>query len=465
MLGCRGRGAVVALSAVLMASCAARKPEVSPQFREAMTEFEWKAARAVTEGLEQQTISPEEEAAKRAARMTQLAPGEPIWIQSGKSRILMLKHPVRRVSIANPDLASIVVLGPYSLMINAKAVAGPQGAAAPYGGAGGVNIQMGGIQGGTTISATPLTPQPNLAETTLAIWSEGEGVDVHTLTIADFIDQQVQLEVTVAELDRTALEEHGIDFRILQNDFFAAGYLGGAGGALPGYPFPTQPLLPLRFGTDSPTYAFVLPNEDVAAFLQIIEKEGMATVLARPTLMAMSGQNAVFQAGGEIPIRISNAFTANVEYKPFGTIVNFVPRVSEEGDIMLTVTPEVSAPDFSNEVEGIPTFKTRRASTSARLRNGQTLVVGGLLQTVRQEQVSGVPYLKDIPILGYVFRTTRYSNEVTDLLVIVKPRLVQPLPVGTRLPLPTDTGPMTKEEARTKPSPAEATRPRLPGVP
>ena len=465
MLGCRGRGVAVVLSAVLASSCAARKPEVSSQFREAMTKFEAKAARAVTESIEQQTISPEEEAAKRAARTAQLTPGEPIWIQSGKSRILTMKYPVRRVSIANPDLASIVVLGPYSIMINAKAVAGAPGAAGPSGGAGGVQIQMGGIQGGTTAGAAPLTPQPNVAETTVAIWSEGQGPDVHTLTIADFIDQQVMLEVTVAELNRTALEEHGIDFRILQNDFFAAGFLGGAGGAIPGLIFPSQPLLPLAFGSNSPTYGFVLPNEDVAAFLKILETEGLATILAQPTLLAMSGQNAVFQSGGEIPIRISTGFTATVQFKPFGTIVNFVPRVSEEGDIMLTVTPEVSQPDFSNEVEGIPTFKTRRASTSTRLRNGQTLVVGGLLQTIRQESVTGVPYLKDIPLLGYVFRSTRYSNDVTDLLVIVKPRLVHALPVGTQLPLPSDTGPMTSGEACTKASPAEATRPRLPGVP
>jgi len=310
-----------------------------------------------------------------------------------------------------------------------------------------------------------LTPPPNVAETTIAIWSGGQGPDVHTLTIADFINEQVQLEVTVAELDRTALEEHGIDFRVLQNDFFAAGFLGGGGGVIPGQIFPSQPLLPLQFGTTAPTYAFVWPNEDVAVFLKILETEGLADVLAQPTLLAMSGQNAVFQSGGEIPIQMSTAFTAGVQFKPFGTIVNFLPRVSEEGDIMLTVTPELSQPDFTQEVQGVPTFKTRRASTTARLRNGQTMVVGGLLQTIRQETQSGVPYLKDIPFLGYAFRSTSYSSQTNELIVIVKPRLVQPLPVGTRLPLPTDTGPMTREEARTKVSPAEVTQPRLPGAP
>ncbi|MFM9587386.1 hypothetical protein ACKI11_47790, partial [Streptomyces caniscabiei] len=90
-------------------------------------------------------------------------------------------------------------------------------------------------------------------------------------------------------------------------------------------------------------------------------------------------------------------FTTAVVFKGFGTIVTFVPRVSEEGDIMLTVTPEVSEPDFSSPIEGLPTFRTRRASTATRLKNGETLMIGGLLQSERTQSVRGVPYLQDIP--------------------------------------------------------------------
>ena len=176
----------------------------------------------------------------------------------------------------------------------------------------------------------------------------------------------------------------------------------------------------------------------------------------------MSGQNAVFQVGGEIPIRIVSGFAATVEYKPFGTLVNFVPRVSDEGDILLTVTPEVSEPDFSQKVDDVPTFRTRRTSTSTRLRNGQTLVIGGLLQNSRTETVSGVPYLKDIPGLGFAFRRTLYRNNTTELVVAVTPRLVKPMPAGTQIALPTDRGPLTFDEIRTQPEPAEVTRPRIP---
>ena len=126
-----------------------------------------------------------------------------------------------------------------------------------------------------------------------------------------------------------------------------------------------------------------------------------------------------------------SGFAADVQFKPFGTLVNFIPRVSDEGDIVLTVTPEVSQPDFANQVEGVPSFITRRASTSARLRNGETLVVGGLLQDRRVERVRGIPYLMNIPLLGYVFRNTSFDREKTEMLVIVTPRLTTPMAPGT----------------------------------
>jgi pilus assembly protein CpaC len=190
----------------------------------------------------------------------------------------------------------------------------------------------------------------------------------------------------------------------------------------------------------------------------------MATILAQPKILALSGQYAVFQVGGEIPIRIISSFVAQVEFKPFGTLVNFLPRVSEEGDIILTVTPEVSQPEFNNRVEGIPTFRTRRASTTARLGDGETLVIGGLMQTQKLEEVRGVPYLQDIPIAGFAFRNTTYVDEVTELMVIVTPHIVNPIPAGESLALPTDRPPLTNEEIRTKPEPEKASRPRFPGL-
>src|SRR2546426_7549670 len=201
------------------------------------------------------------------------------------------------------------------------------------------------------------------------------------------------------------MEEFGIDFATAAPSFASQNFGGAAAvGARAGITGMTSAIAGLPVGTAglSPTYFFHLPKEDISVLIQWLQAEGLATILAQPKLVAMSGQNAVFQVGGEIPIRIATGFAADVVFKPFGTIVTFVARISDEGDILLTVTPEVSSPDFAHQVETIPSFITRRVSTATRLRNGETLVIGGLLQRTRNELVTGVPYLQDIPVIGYV---------------------------------------------------------------
>ena len=413
--------------------------------------------RNLAKRLESQILSPAEEAAQRQARAGDgiLQPGEPIWVQAGKSRVIQVARPIKRISIGNPDAAGVVVLGPRSLLINAKEIEGRERAAGSVG----------------TINGMTLTPEPRLIETSLVIWDgDDTSYDTHSLVIADFINQQVMLDVTVAELRRTAMEQYGIDVRVFQKDFISSYFMGGGAGPGAGIlrTVPTQgnqPLLPLTLRGDAPTYAFILPNQNITAFIQALENENLATVLAQPRIVAMSGQHAVFQVGGEIPIRISSGFATDIVFKPFGTLVTFVPRVSEEGDIQLTVTPEVSQPDFANTVEGIPSFITRRASTSTRMRSGQTLVIGGLLQKARAEELQGVPYLKDLPGLGYLFRTTNHEDVITEMMVVVTAHLVQPMVSGTQVGLPTDRGPLTREEVKTQANPAEVTRPRIPGAP
>lgn len=457
MRGRKRRSAwLVAVLAGTVAACTSPKHGgLSPDFQKKLSE--WSSGQAVEDAVARQT-APQ----APAGQTDYLEPGQPVWIQSGKSRIIRVARPVRRVSIANPDLAGIVVLGPTTLMINAKDIAKPS--QTQYGG-------MGAAMGTSeSISGMPLTPIPEYAETTLVLWDSSGEATSHSILVADFIAQQVMLEVTVAEINRSSFEQHGIDFQSFNSSFASNFFLGG--GAAP--PLFTEAdlsviresatILPLFTDSTRPTFAFRLPDRDITAFIQALQAEGMATILAQPKILAMSGQPALFQVGGEIPIRIVSSFIANIEFKPFGTLVNFVPQVTEEGDIFLTVTPEVSQPDFNSPVEGIPTFRTRRASTSVRLRNGETLVIGGLLQTLRVENVRGIPYLQDIPFVGHFFRDTTYDDQVTELMVIVTPRLATPFGPGERVGLPTDREPLTNEEIRTKPHPAKATRPRVPGL-
>jgi Flp pilus assembly secretin CpaC len=452
--------AVVAAAAVLLCSCSAeQKPGLSKEFQEAVAKLREHPGRAVDESIAKELMSPEAEAAKKAESMNRmLAPAETIWLESGKSRIIEVKSPIRRVSIANPELAGLVVLGPRTVMINAKPLPPPA--------QGGPQIATGlGVLSSATVSTylgRTLTPEPRTAETSLVIWQENEGYDVHSLIIADFRNQQVLLETTIAQVDRTAMEEHGIDVRAVQNDFIAAMFMGGGAGALS--TIPGSPVFPLTLTPNRPTFGFVFPNQDVTALIQALQTEGLATVLAQPKITAMSGQNAVFQVGGEIPIRIATGFVAAVEFKPFGVVVNFVPRVSDDGEIMLTVSPEVSEPDFTQEVEGVPTILVRRASTSTRLRSGETLVIGGLLQKTRVEQVKGVPYLMSVPYLGYIFRQSTYADKTTELIVVVTPRLVQAIQPGQEVTLPTERGPLTYDEIQSKPQGGDGgnpTRPRI----
>jgi len=449
----RGRMLGVVAAAVLVAACSNHRQESGQEIVDRMeARLSKGAGGAVREGF------AKERARARAAANGVLQPGEPIWVQAGKSRIVHLPDPVRRVSIGNPEMAGVVVLGPRTIMINAKPLEERRDTRARSAGA---RANM--------VTNRTLTAEPRFLETNFMVWGPGDEPSTHSLFVADFIDRQVVLEVTVAEINRTAIEQHGIDFRSMARTFVSAYFMGGGfGPSVPGkattVPPTDTPLLPLTTTADSPVFAFQLPQEDITGFIQALQVEGLATILAQPRLLALSGQNAVFQVGGEIPIKIATGFATDIEFKPFGTIVNFVPRVSEEGDIMLTVTPEVSQPDFGNPVDGIPSFRTRRASTSTRLRDGETLVIGGLLQTTRSENVRGVPYLKDIPGLRYIFANTVYSDEVIEMMVVVTPYVVQPLPEGTELALPTDRGPLTHDDVRTKSEDAGAARPRIPDV-
>jgi pilus assembly protein CpaC len=160
--------------------------------------------------------------------------------------------------------------------------------------------------------------------------------------------------------------------------------------------------------------------------------------------VARSGESASFLVGGEVPIPIAQggAFgSITVEYKPFGVGLSFTPTVLAPDRIHLKVSPEVSQPDFTfgTEVEGtvVPAFNSRRATTSVELKHGQSLVIAGLLSEELREQVSQYPVLGQIPILGGLFRSSKFEKNQTELVIIVTPALVKPLGRGPH-PLPTD---------------------------
>lgn len=181
---------------------------------------------------------------------------------------------------------------------------------------------------------------------------------------------------------------------------------------------------------------------NVAAFVQALERNGLFKSLAEPNMIAMPAETASFLAGGEFPFPIlqgsQNNNTVTIQFKEFGIRLNFIPNITNSGSIRLKVAPEVSALDFGNGLvlQGftIPSLLTRRASTVVELEDGQTFAIAGLVDNSIVENISKVPFLGDIPILGELFKSRDLRQNRSELLVLVTPRIVQPLDQEPALP-------------------------------
>jgi pilus assembly protein CpaC len=180
---------------------------------------------------------------------------------------------------------------------------------------------------------------------------------------------------------------------------------------------------------------------DVA--INALESKGLIRSLAEPNLVALSGDTASFLAGGEYPIPVPGGLgTVTIDYKKYGVGLAFTPTVLRNGLINLKIVPEVSELDFSHPVQfqgySIPPLKLRTASTTVELRDGQSFVIAGLLQSKSETAQQQLPWIGDVPVLGALFSSKRYHKDETDLAVIVTPRLVRPTRPGDPVATPLD---------------------------
>ena len=181
---------------------------------------------------------------------------------------------------------------------------------------------------------------------------------------------------------------------------------------------------------------------DVA--INALEQKGLARSLAEPNLVALSGDTASFLAGGEYPIPVSGSFgQVTVDYKKYGVGFAFTPTVLNHGLINLKIEPEVSQIDTTHTMSvstgvAVPALIVRRASTTIELRDGQSFMIGGLLQTNNQNQLDQLPWLGTVPVLGALFSSKSYQQNQTDLAIIVTPHLVRPTRPGDILRTPAD---------------------------
>ncbi|WP_421704691.1 type II and III secretion system protein family protein [Aliiroseovarius sp.] len=181
---------------------------------------------------------------------------------------------------------------------------------------------------------------------------------------------------------------------------------------------------------------------EVAVLLEALESKGVVRTLAEPNLTALSGQQASFLAGGEYPIPVvGNEGDVTIEYKPFGIELTFTPRVVDGDVINLKLDASVSGIDatnsFNNNGISVAAFRTRQASTTVEMRDGESFAIAGLLQDDFQDLNGQVPWLGDIPVLGALFRSAEYTREQSELVIIITPHLVTPTR-GEALALPTD---------------------------
>lgn len=245
-------------------------------------------------------------------------------------------------------------------------------------------------------------------------------------SILDIRSHTVQVDVKVVEFNKSMLKQVGIN-------------LSSYGPNSHGFSFSNTPASVLA---DAFNLALGFSNANkgrgMTLTLSLLEGNGLARVLAEPTLVTTSGQSASFLSGGELPIPVPQGLgSTTIEYKPFGIGLTVTPTVLSNDRIVLKVAPEVSDIDYSNQVNlngvPVPAISTRRADTTVELGDGESFIIGGLVSRTTTSNVDKVPWLGDIPVLGTVFRQSKYQMNEKELVIMVTPRLVKPIARGTDL--------------------------------
>ena len=277
--------------------------------------------------------------------------------------------------------------------------------------------------------------------------TEAQPTIVNLLRVAN--DQQVQLEVAFAEVSRSALREMGVN--LWSRSFGGKNWTGGVLTPSTAVVGPTTSELPPPSADGTPmvippiagafSAIFGLGNNfefPFAAALSILSNRGYARTLAEPTLVALSGTKTAFLAGGEFPMPLPQALgQIAVEFKKFGVQLEFQPTVVDD-TIQLSVDMVVSDLDFSLGIKlanvTVPGLTTRHSAATVRLKDGQSFAIAGLLSDKVRSNVDKVPLLGDVPILGMLFRSTRYQRDETELIVVVTARRVRALDQRPALP-------------------------------
>jgi pilus assembly protein CpaC len=416
-----------------------------------------------------------------------------IDVTIGKSQVIEVKERFDRVSVTDPSIADVFVITPNQILINGKAV-GVTSLVVFYPKKTlffdlvvqtDIALLQERLKQIAPRDAIEVRPAQNAIILHGAVTSEDlvssaaevasvfafKGKVINLLTVRDVRPQEVMIQVQVAEVSRTALRELGFSARLLGSTF--------QGGAFPGTPF-FPPIGLIGDISDAPLQSpeiefsdlanlfFSSPSRKFAGIVRTLAERDLLRTLAKPNLVTESGKKASFLSGGEFPFPVAQAGAAagsiTIEFKPFGVGLTFLPVVVDGTRINLAVEPQVSSLDFSQGLVSagfqVPVVRKNMASTTVNLRDGESFVIAGLINNEVRQAVAKIPLLGDIPILGALFRSTRFRNNESELLFIVAVKLVKAVPPGD----PTLPDPTKLMETREEEKDEFTLLPGIPGV-
>lgn len=295
-----------------------------------------------------------------------LAPaGADIELTAGSAKVVK-KIEMEKVAIGNPDVADVKQISDDELLITGKSA----------------------------------------GSTSLIVWKKNGRKDISMVVVkpSKSDNVMVQVDVQVMELTKNDSLDVGFDWDKL---------VGST----------TQ--LSLK-ETTAPLKAIgTLARGQLDLALKLLVEKGQAKILAKPKLLTLSGKPAQFSSGGEIPVPVVNEVNqVSVSWKSYGVKLDILPTAMSDDEIKVDVRAEVSDVDFTHLVQGNPAIKTRWASTTIQVKPRSTVVIGGLIQEKNQTFNQGVPVLSDIPVIGQLFKSTRYSKETSELVIFVTPQII-----------------------------------------
>jgi len=430
--------------------------------------------------------------------------GQALHVFVGKSVVINMQAPVTRVLSSNPGVIDTLATTPTQIVVEGKAPG--QSSLILWDNAGHsqildvtvevnisrlktaiaqafpgerINIQSDGAH----LLLTGTVSDPRVSDEVAKMAAAYSANVVNSLVLAPVHEHQVLLEVKFAEVDRTKLEQFGINL-------FSTG-AGNTPGTVSTQQFSPPSLqgqLSKPIGQSSSgqttagfTTSFQLnnllniflfrPDLNLGATISDLETRSVLEILASPNLLALNGQKADFLAGGEFPFPVvqggANVGAVTIQFRPFGVKLDFTANVGPDRVIRMHIAPEVSTLDFTQAITisgfTVPAISTRRAETEIELKDGQSFGIAGLLDNRATVQLSKLPGIGDIPILGNFFRSRSVNRTNSELLVLVTPRIVDPVQANTPSALPPENPIKFLEPDFDKGLPAPSGRQAKPG--